>query len=175
MSKRVYDGFLKVDLIESEVKGKVVSRERLVMRDSVAGVLRNEEGLYCFVKQYRPVVKETLYEIPAGICDKEGLSYEEILIEEIEEECEISRENISSIKYLIDYYMAIGFSDSKLYIYEVELENVSSESKEVNDVDVESIEWLSLEEIDCYIKEGKIKDNKTILIYYYLLNKEKTN
>ena len=169
MGELVYDGFLKIELIESEIKGKTVKREKLLMKNSVAGILKNELGLYCLVKQYRPVVGDYFYEMPAGICDKEGLSNIEILVEEIEEECEISKEGILDIRYVIDYFMAIGFSDAKLFIYEVDVKGTDSSLKYVEDTDVESIEWFELSEIDVLIKEGKIKDNKTILMYNYLI------
>lgn len=172
MSKLVYDGFLKIELIESVVKGKTVKREKLLMKNSVAGILKNELGKYCLVKQYRPIVGDYFYEMPAGICDKDGLSNEEILIEEIEEECEIPREDILDIRYLIDYFMAIGFSDAKLFIYEVDIKGTDSNVKFVNDADVDSMEWFDLSEIDKMIKEGKIKDNKTILMYNYLASKK---
>ena len=164
---------LKIELIEAEVKGKIVKRERLLMRDSVAGILRNEAGKYCLVKQFRPVVGDSFYEMPAGICDKNGLTNEEILIEEIEEECEISRDDILDVRYVIDYFMAIGFSDAKLYIYEVDIKGTDSGVKLVNDVDVDSMEWFDISEIDKLVKEGKIKDNKTILMLNYLLANKK--
>ena len=111
--------------------------------------------------------------MPAGICDKNGLTNEEILIEEIEEECEISRDDILDVRYVIDYFMAIGFSDAKLYIYEVDIKGTDSGVKLVNDVDVDSMEWFDISEIDNLVKEGKIKDNKTILMLNHLLAHKK--
>lgn len=169
--KVVYNGFHTVEQIEVKMKGKKRVIERLGIKNAVAAIITDIEGKVGLVKQYRPCVEEVLYEIPAGLLDKEGLTAVEILTEELEEECEINRDKIAyfSEKPLQTYYMLSGSSNAEISIYRVKLSSKEI-TKNVSDVDVESVEWMTFLEFENLVKEGKIKDSKTVLAYSYLKN-----
>ncbi|PLS18942.1 hypothetical protein CVD28_00650 [Bacillus sp. M6-12] len=170
--KLVFDGFHKIAEIECEVKGQTVKREKLLVKGAVAGIVIDEDNRMGLVSQYRPVIKQQTKEIPAGMLDKEGLTPKEILIEEIMEECEIPREEILSVsdKPIHEYFMMSGNADGTISLYEIRVKR--QENKVVQDVDVDSVEWVDMDTMRQYIQEGEIVDGKTILAYYYWLTKD---
>jgi ADP-ribose pyrophosphatase len=170
--KLVFDGFHKIAEIECEVKGQMVKREKLLVKGAVAGIVIDEDNRIGLVSQYRPVIKQQTKEIPAGVLDKDDLTAKEILIEELMEECEIPKHEILSVseKPTHEYFMMSGNADGKIYFYEIHVKR--QENKTVQDVDVDSVEWVGKETMQRYIQEGQIVDGKTILAYYYWLTKD---
>lgn len=171
--KIVYDGFHKVAVLDVEMKGKQVTREKLLAKSAVAGIVTDEDGNIGLVSQYRPVIGRQTKEIPAGLLDKEGLSPEEILIEELWEECGISKENILSIvpSDIPSYFMMGGSSDATISIFRVFV--TKQQNKIVEDADVDEVEWVSLATYKRYMDEGLISDGKSFLAYYLLKDEAK--
>lgn len=170
----VYDGFHKIEEFMANMKGVPKKRERVLLKSAVAAVITDINQRIALVYQYRPCTGEKLYELPAGLIDKEGLSSEEILIEELREECGIENNMIQSISStpIHHYYMVCGSSDATMSLYRVRL-NTSGISKEVPDADVEMVEWFSIDQLGELIEKGTVKDAKTIMSYYILLNENK--
>lgn len=170
--KLIFNGFHKIVEIDCEVKGQMVKREKLLVRGAVAGIVIDEDNRMGLVSQYRPVIQRHTKEIPAGVLDKDALTEKEILIEELMEECEIPKEEILSVseKPTHEYFMMAGNADGKIYFYEIRVKR--QENKIVQDVDVDSVEWVDQETMKQYIEEGQIVDGKTILVYYYWLTKD---
>lgn len=163
----VYNGFHKVEKFDVEIKGEKRTVERLGVRSAVAAIVRDGEGKVALVKQYRPCVNEYLYEIPAGLLDKD-LSLEETLIQELEEECEINRANIVHIsENPVNYYILCGSSNAEMNILMVQLNSIE-QSREVSDLDVEKVEWVSLEDFRKLVDTGLIRDAKTLMAYFHL-------
>lgn len=171
LEELVYNGFHKIFKIKSMIKGKLVYREKLFLPSAVAGCVVDTDGRMALVNQFRPSAGVNSKEVPAGILDKENLSSIETLIEELLEECEIDKKDIISIneKPIHEYFMVIGSSDAKLSIFEIVVNK--QENKQVNDADVDSVEWVTLDEMKKLVSEGIIQDPKTLLSYYHLLNK----
>lgn len=167
----VFDGFHKIVELECEMKGKMVKREKLLIKGAVAGIVIDEDNRMGLVSQYRPVIQRQTKEIPAGMLDKDGLSPKEIMLEELMEECEIFKDDILSVseKTIHEYFMMTGNADGKIYFYEIFVKR--QENKEVQDVDVDSVEWVDIKTMQRYIEEGQIVDGKTIMAYYYWLTK----
>lgn len=171
--KLVYNGFNKIAIFETEIKGRKVEREKLIVKSAVAGIVIDENNNIGLVTQYRPTINQHTKEIPAGVLDKEHLSPTEVLIEELMEECEIPKEEILSISKnsVHDYYMISGTADAKISLYEIHVK--SQKNKTVSDADVESVEWVSIDQFKRYIDSGQIVDAKTIIAFYYSLNRLK--
>jgi ADP-ribose pyrophosphatase len=171
-AKVVFDGFHKIVEFESEVKGRTVKRESLVAKSAVAGIIIDENNRIGLVSQYRPVIQRHTKELPAGVLDKEGLSALDTLVEELMEECEISKEEILSIKEnpIEPYFMMAGNTDAIISFCEIRVK--AQENKKVNDADVDEVEWVTLEEMKEYISNGAICDSKTRMVYYYLLSQQ---
>lgn len=174
MDKILFEGFHKILEVTKKVKGKEVTREKLILKSAVAGIVIDENNKIALVNQFRPVPEIHTKEIPAGVLDKKNLTPVEILIEELMEECEIPKNEILSIEELPfpPYYMMVGSSDAKIGLYEVKV--TAQEDKVVDDVDVDSVEWVDLDTFESYINEGLILDGKTLLAYYYLRLKSLT-
>lgn len=169
--KLVYNGFHKVYQVDANVKGKQVKREKIMIKSAVAGIVIDENNRIGLVSQYRPVVERQTFELPAGLQDKEGLIPLEVLIEELEEECEIHPSEILSASEtpVHEYYMVIGSSDASIQLYEIRVKAQSD--KQVNDADVDEVRWVTHQEMEQMIQEGLICDGKTIVAYYFLKSK----
>lgn len=164
--KVLFDGFLRIEEIETEIKGRKVKRENLKIKNAVAGIIKDKNNRIALVKQFRPCINQDTLELPAGTCDKD-LPPIDILIEELEEECEINKEHIISSTLIQEYFMTIGFSDSIIQVYLVELSS-EEKNKKVQDNDVEEVIWVTLEEFGELVQSGVITDSKTLMAYYYL-------
>lgn len=165
--KLLYDGFHKIEEVITEVKGKVAKRERLKLPSAVGGLVIDEDNRVAIVKQYRPTIGKTTYEIPAGVLDK-GLTPVETLLEELAEECELYQEDIVEVHLdpFVEYYMVSGSSDARIGIYYIRVKTQAYKTKVVEeDNDVESIEWLTLEELVELNKSGLIEDAKTNMAF----------
>lgn len=171
MSKLLFDGFHKIQEIKIEHNGKLITREKLILKHAVAGIVTDTNNKIGIVTQLRPTINQKTKEIPAGVMDKDGLSFKQTLIEELEEECFITPSDILSIsdKPVYDYYMVSGNSDAKIQIYDVKVKTQGYERKvNTEDNDVELIEWIDLHTMKQYIDQQLITDAKTIIAYHYL-------
>lgn len=168
--KVVYKGFNQIVQFETEVKGRKVKRELLVAKSAVAGIVIDERNRIGLVSQYRPVIKQYTKELPAGVLDKDGLSAVDTLVEELLEECEITKDEILSIKEnpITPYFMWAGNTDAVISFCEVRVR--AQKNKQVADADVDGVEWVTLEEMKEYIEDGTICDSKTNMVYYYLMS-----
>ncbi len=162
MERRLlYDGWLKV--YEDACGGQ--AREIVVSQDAVAALVQDPAGRLLLVEQYRPAPAVRTWEIPAGCLDKEGLSPEEVLCEELSEECEL-RVRPEELEFLFTCIPHIGHSASRLHVYRVRVGATSWDEKEVGDAEVARVRWWSPREIRDSIGAGKQMDEKTILAYY---------
>lgn len=167
--KYLYNGWHKISEIKAMVKGKLVSREFLHLKSAVGAITTDTLGRVGLVQQYRPTIDKTTLEIPAGVLDKKGLTPLEILIEELDEECNIkSSEIISATPCEVNgFYMITGSSNAYMSLFRIKVEEQPNEVI-VEDSTVEKVIWIPFNEFEKLIKEKKIIDNKTILSYYIL-------
>lgn len=169
MEKVLYDGFYKIVEVEAELKGKKVMREKLIQKSAVAALVIDSDFRVGLVKQFRPAIGEYTYEIPAGVLDKPGLTPKEVLLEELQEECEISPEQILYVleEPAFHYKMTPGSSDAEMTIYSIRV--TKQENKQVQDEDVEEVVWLEPEQLAEMIEKNEIKDPKTLIaVQHYL-------
>ena len=116
--KLIYDGYVKIYDVRKEKDGKVIEYTKVHLRGSSCGIVINEEGKMALVTQYRPIIGMETLEVPAGTLDK-GISPKEIIIEELEEECGIAKEDIISItdKPVLTYKIIENMSDGEMHIF----------------------------------------------------------
>ena len=168
-SKIVYKGravSFRVDEVMLP-NGKIGRREFMVHPGAVAVLPIDNEGRIIFVKQYRYPVGEITFEIPAGKLSSKKDSYLKRAKAELKEETGYIAKRFV---HLIDFWPTPAFSDEVLRIY-IALDLVKGRSSLDDD---EFLEVIALKESDAVemIKNGKIKDSKTIIaILYYLLTK----
>ncbi len=163
--KLVYDGYVKIYDCERERDGKIEKFTKVALRGASAGIVINEEGKMALVKQYRPILGKTTLEIPAGTLDK-NISKQEIIIEELEEECGILRNDILEISEnpILTYNIIENMSDGEMNIYLIKVRTKETTPKESDEVD--EVKFYKIEEIESLIKERIITDPKTLIAFY---------
>lgn len=160
-----YDGFIKVYEFETEVNGKKQTHVKLNLLGAVGAIVVNDDNKIAIVRQYRPTLGSYSYEIPAGLLDKE-LSIKDTMLEELKEECSITKEDIIYVsdKPIISYNTATGLSDALQYVYLVKVKN--GVNKKITNDEVESLYFMTLEEVENLINTGVIKDPGTLIGFY---------
>lgn len=94
--------------------------------DSVSILIYNKDNnSIVLVKQFRPAVflrnnDGYMYELCAGLVDKENKTIEQIAIEEIYEECGYK---VSELSKIAEFYSSVGTSGSKQSVFYVEVSN----------------------------------------------------
>lgn len=158
-SKRIYKGRI-VGLREDTVElpgGKVAKREIVEHPGAVAIVAIANENKIVLIRQYRRPAEDVLLEIPAGLVHK-GETPLDAAKRELEEETGFHAKNI---KKIFEGYASPGYSTEVIqYFLATNLEKRSQKTEED-----ELIEVRLYKISDCFkmIKEGKIRDNKTII------------
>lgn len=164
--KLLYDGFHKIVRVAAEMKGRTVEREKILIKSAVAGIVVDAKQRLGLVTQFRPTINKTVREIPAGLLDKPQLTAVQTLIEELNEECNIPLHDVEhvSAEPLHEYYMVIGSSDATVQLYYVEV--AEQQNQLVEDADVESVEWVTVAEMEQLVLRGEIMDPKTLLAFH---------
>ena len=118
------------------------------------------------IKQYRYAYNEIMYEIPAGKLEKNENPYDAAL-RELEEE---TGNKAAKLKKLGEIYPTCGYSNEVIHLY-LAL-NCQKTKTHFDDDEFIVSEFVPLNKIKELIKDGTIKDAKTICaIAYYELNK----
>ena len=165
MEKLIYDGYVKIYDCERENNGKIDKFTKVHLRGASGGIVINEEGKMALVKQYRPIIGHDTLEIPAGTLDK-GIDKRDILIEELEEECGITRDEILylSEEPVISYNIIENMSDGLMHLYLARVKNTTNKPMEEDDVD--EVNYYTLEEIEKLIEDRTITDPKTLIAFF---------
>jgi ADP-ribose pyrophosphatase len=166
-AKRVHKG-KALDFYSDTVilpNGAKAVREYIKHPGAVAVLPFVDDKHILLVKQYRYPVKEITYEIPAGKTDK-GEQPLKAVKRELTEETGYSAKNI---KKLITFWPTAAFSDEVLHIY------VAGGLKKAGNACPDFDEFINAEIFDFdkvfeMIKNGKIKDAKTIIALSYYKN-----
>jgi ADP-ribose pyrophosphatase len=160
-SEQIYKGKvvqLRVDTV-SLPDGRTKIREIVVHPGAAAIVAlitkgEGEDKEVLLVEQYRKAVESKTLEIPAGTLE-EGESPEECARRELIEETGFQAAKLDK---LTEFYPSPGFSSETIHIF------VASGLKKVSDVEAElSIKFVRLNELLTKIRNGEIKDGKTII------------
>lgn len=163
--KLIYDGYVKIYDVKKYKNGKVEEYTKVHLRGASAGIVINEEGKMALVKQYRPIIGVNTLEVPAGTLDK-GISPRDIIIEELDEECGISKEDIISVSDspILTYKIIENMSDGEMHIFLIKVKTINSKPKEEDDVD--EVNFYTLEEIESLINDRVVTDPKTLISYF---------
>ncbi|MGN1344195.1 MAG: NUDIX hydrolase [Traorella sp.] len=169
-STTIYDGHVihvKKDEVLCENNMKSI-RECVYAPGGVA-ILAIQNHKILLVKQYRYVVGEETIEIPAGKIEPQ----EELINvakRELEEE---SGYQADSFEKIFTFYPTPGFCGEVLHIYEAHhLTKVENPKAMDEDEDIHSY-FIDLDEAYQQVKDGIIKDSKTIIAIQYAMLKEK--
>lgn len=139
------------------------SYREIVDHHGGAGILAFIDNKVILIKQYRYTYDEILYEIPAGKLEKDEDPLNAAQRELLEETGYYS----SNIKHLGDIYPTCGYSNEIIHIYLAK--DLKKQERHLDDDEFIDVYYFDIEEVKSLIKEGKIKDAKTICaIQYYL-------
>jgi len=158
-SRQIFNGAI-LGLSFDKVKlpnGKIVSREKITHPGAVAVVAVTDEHEILLVRQFRYPVNDITIEIPAGKLDRDELP-ENCAKRELAEE--VGAFN-GVLRLLSSFYTTPGFCDEVLHLFMAtgfKMSNNSPDEDEFLDIIKIKMETALL-----WIKEGKIKDSKTII------------
>lgn len=138
----LYKGWLKIIRVKHNNK----TYEKLIMNDSVVGLVINQDGKILLVKQFRPALGKYTLELPGGFLDKKGESEIDTLIRKLGEEAGIIPVDIISTKLIKKHNSMSNCSDSVTSIYLVNVKTHVMNKKIKND-NVESIIWVTYNEL----------------------------
>ncbi|NVP17835.1 NUDIX hydrolase [Candidatus Gracilibacteria bacterium] len=148
---------------------------RVGNKNAVAGLLRHtENNSYILIEQYRYPVKQKVLELVAGLVDKEGLSEQEIMQEEVVEETGYKK--IKSIDYLGKTSGSAGKSSETTTLFDIEIigEKDKQNLGEMEDIKVIEIPYNDFDSfINSQIKSGIIIDPKVCMAVYMTMGKIK--
>lgn len=162
--KQVYNGCF-VDVFVQDVtfaNGNTHPHEYVVHPGAVAIVPILDDEHVIMIRNYRFVVDQVLWELPAGIIE-EGETPEITAKRELLEETGYSAEKWDP---LMQFYTSPGFCDEKIHVYIAR--NLVLHEQRLEEGEEISVEILTWREILELLRTGAIVDCKTIsaLLYY---------
>ncbi len=158
-SKRIYQGRL-VGLRDDEVElstGVVSHREICEHPGAVAVVALTEKNEIVLIRQFRKPAEQVLIEIPAGLFNK-GEDFKNAALRELKEETGYIAK---SIKHVLSVYTSPGYSTELLHFFLAK--DLIKESQSYEEDEHIEVELAPVDKLSELVKEGKIKDSKTII------------
>ena len=160
----VYDGKI-LKLFCDDIllpNGKDAKRE-IVEHSGGCAVLCEKDGKILLVRQYRYAYQKELLEIPAGKINPNE-SFEETAIRELEEETGLKA---TKVEKLFEVYPSPGYTNEVIKIYRaVEFEKGQMH---LDEDEFLSAVWVEKDKLSQMIKEGQIKDAKTLIALLHVL------
>ena len=167
-SELVYDGrVIKVSKDQVKCPNGEQSIREIVHHRGGVGILFKVDDKFIFEKQYRYALGEEIIEMPAGKLEEGEIPLEAAKRELLEETGYRPLEMV----HLGDSYPTPGYSSEVIHLYYCP-KAVKEERHLDKDEDIELI-YLTLEEIEQMIMDGKIKDSKTVAAIFLYKAKAK--
>ncbi len=165
MGENLYNGkTISLKVSTQKIKGRLAKVERIIERNIVVMLPLLDSNTILLERQYRPVLKKYIYELPAGHIDK-GETPRQAAIREMQEETGFAPKRI---RLMYRAYPTPGSSPTLFYCFlSVGLANGNGRFHKDPD-EVIKVEKISMKKALSMIKSGKIIDNKTIatILYY---------
>lgn len=157
-NKNIYSGKIITVDIETVLlpNNKTAAREIVRHPGAVAILPVDASGNICFVRQFRKAVDSELLEVPAGKLEK-GEEPSQCALRELQEEIGYSANKLT---FLTAIYTSPGFADEKIYIFKAE--DLIKSELEKDDDEFINILWYKPDKAFEMIKNGEIRDAKTI-------------
>lgn len=164
--KTIYEGKIITVKTESLLlpNGNLVKRE-LVDHSPAVGILAIINEQIILVKQYRTGIHDFLYEIPAGLLEKNE-NPKECALRELQEETGYSSK---SITFLGNYFLSPGYSNEEIHLYLCD--DLYPSSKKGDDDEFIEISFLPINQINSFLQSSKCNDIKTALALSLYKNK----
>jgi ADP-ribose pyrophosphatase len=137
--------------------GATVELEVIHHPGAAAVVPVREDGAVLLIRQYRHAAGGYIYEIPAGKLNP-GEEPGACAARELEEEIGL---RAASLEHLVSFFTTPGFTDEVIHIYEAS--GFSPGRQKLDEDEVLEVVAFPLEEALAKIREGVIRDGKTIV------------
>lgn len=128
-----------------------------------SAILVEKDDKILFVKQYRYACGEEVLEIPAGKLNA-GEDPLETARRELEEESGIIAGNL---QLMFEVYPSPGYTQEKIWIYKAT--DLKEGKVNLDEDEFLSLVWIEKEQVRKLIKDGTIKDGKTLLALLSIL------
>lgn len=162
--KEIYDGkVIKVVVDDIELNDGRPAKREIVMHNGGACIaLKDIDGKYLMVKQYRYAHQIDMLEFCAGKIEI-GEKPDSTIVREVQEELGYTAKNIKSFGYIIP---TCGYSSERIYLYYGEVDKKVNQHFDEDEY-METYKY-SFNEIKDMIKNNVITDAKTIAVMYQL-------
>lgn len=141
--------------------GAVLDRQIVHNRPAAVMLARDADRRVLFVRQYRLPTRQELLELPAGRSDGN-----ETLLETAQRElAEETGYRAARWTPLTDFYSAPGFSTERMYAFLAE--DLSEGAASPEPYEIIEMQWLAWGEALKAVREGDIRDAKTIATLLY--------
>ena len=160
----VYDGkILKVRKDTALLPNGATAGREFVEHSGGSCVVCESEGKILLVKQFRYPYKEELWEVPAGKLNK-GEDPAQTAIRELEEEGGVRAEKVEK---LLEIYPTPAYTDEIIRIYRAV--GLTKTQAHLDEDEFLTAQWFEKDKIKDMIKNGEIKDAKTLIALLYTL------
>jgi ADP-ribose pyrophosphatase len=164
-SERLFDGKkISVDRIEvvaADNSGRTVVREKVIHPGAVIVLPLLDDGRVVMIRNHRYVVGEDLYELCAGTLEP-GEPAEDCASRELTEE---TGYEAATIQPLCGFYTSPGFCDEFMHAFTAtDLTQVGQQLEATEQI---TIELLAMDDVLAMIRDGRIRDGKTISTLLY--------
>jgi len=136
--------------------GKRSERE-IVEHGGGSAVVCEKDGKILMVRQFRYAYKENLWEIPAGKVEK-GEDPKTTAFRELEEEGGVKA---TDMELMFSVYPSPGYTSEIVRIYRAH--GIKEGTARPDEDEFLSVRWMDKSELKTMIKDGTIKDAKTLI------------
>lgn len=144
--------------------GNTAKRELIFHRGAVCVLAVTPEDKIILVKQYRKAIEKVSYEIPAGKLEVgENGNELDAAARELEEETGYQ----GDLRFLYQFYSAIGFCNEKLKLYLATNLTKIDNPRPKDDDEFIAIYEVTYEEAMALVASGDIEDAKTLIALQY--------
>lgn len=159
---------VRVEEIEYLNGNKKIYREHVNAGPASVILPITEDGKVIMIQEARTPIKTVILALPAGMIEPGELA-EEAAIRELEEETGYLAKNI---KFLLEYYPAVGYSDEKISIYLAT--DLKKTKQHLDDTEEIKVVELPLEEVEEMLDKNELITASTMiaLLHYFRYEKK---
>ena len=169
-SRQIFDGAilrLYVNDLKLKENGQIVERELIHHQAAVAILANPSPDEVILVKQFRPAIVQEVYEIPAGLIDRQAEDPLKTAQRELEEETAYQAD---TWKELESFFVSPGFIDEEIFLFHAQDLRKVAQPLEQDDDEFVTAHIFSRQEIKDMLKNKEIIDLKTLYALRYWLS-----
>lgn len=169
-SRQIFDGAilrLYVNDLKLKENGQIVERELIHHQAAVAILANPSPDEVILVKQFRPAIVQEVYEIPAGLIDRQAEDPLKTAQRELEEETAYQAD---TWKELESFFVSPGFLDEEIFLFHAQDLKKVAQPLEQDDDEFVTAHIFSRQEIKDMLKNKEIIDLKTLYALRYWLS-----